>query len=88
MPLGAVVVALILVESEVELCPVLNHRTVERRQQHMVFVVEFRHGNDEQTMVLARVAVDERRGAVGTRAVRTEQLTTQRLLQVGHHSFF
>ncbi len=58
---GAVVVALILVQTEVESCSMLDDTTVERREQHMVFVVEFRHGNDKQTVVLACVAVYYRR---------------------------
>jgi hypothetical protein len=54
------------VESEVELSAVLYHRTVEGRQQNVVLVVELWYGNNEQTVVLTRVTVDERRRAVGT----------------------
>jgi len=68
--LRAVVVALILVESEVKLSTVLNDRTVERREQNMILIVEFRYGNNEQTVVFTGVTVYQRRGAVGSRAVR------------------
>ena len=85
--LGAVVVTLILVESEVELGTVLNHRTVERRQEHVVLVVKLRYGNNEQTMILTCVAVYQRRCTVGTRTVCSKQFTTERLLKIGHHSF-
>jgi hypothetical protein len=86
--LRAVVVALILVETEVELSTVLNDRTVERREQNVVLIVEFRHGNNEQTVIFTGVTVYQCRGAVGSRAVRSKQFTTERLLQVCHDSFF
>ena len=53
----AVVVALVFVQTQVESGPMLYDTTIERREQHMVFVVEFRHGNHKQTVVFARVAV-------------------------------
>ena len=53
-----VVVALILVESKIELCSMLDDCHVERRKQHVVLVVEFRHGYHEQSVILARVAVN------------------------------
>ena len=65
MTLGAVVVALVLVESEVELGTVLNNRTVKRREQDVVLIVQFRYGNNEQTVVFSGVAVNECRAAVG-----------------------
>ena len=65
-------VALILVQAEVELCSVLDDRTVERRQQHMVIVVELRYRNDQQTVVLTRIAVHEGRRAIGARTVGAE----------------
>jgi hypothetical protein len=53
------------VESEVELGTVLNNRTIKRREQDMVLIVQFRYGNNEQTVVFAGVAVNECRAAVG-----------------------
>ena len=88
MTLRAVVVALILVESEIELSTVLNHRTIERREQHMVLIVQLRYGNNEQTVILTRVTIYKRRSTVGARTVCSKQFTTERLLQVGHYRFF
>jgi hypothetical protein len=86
--LRAEIVALILVESEVELCSVLDDRTVERREQHMVLVVELRNGNNQQTVILARVTVYQRRRTISARTVCTKQFTTKGFLQVGHDGFF
>jgi hypothetical protein len=55
--LGTEVIALILVESEVELCSVLDYRTVEGREQDVVLVIELRHWHHKQAMILARVTV-------------------------------
>jgi hypothetical protein len=85
--LRAVVVALILVESKIELCTVLNYRTVKRREQYMILVIQLRYGNHEQTVVLTGVAIYKGRRTVGTGTVCPKQFTTQRLLQIGHHSF-
>ncbi len=69
MTLRAEIVALVLMESEIELSTVLNHRTVERRQKNMILVIELWYGNNEQTMILTRIAVNECRTAIGTRTV-------------------
>ena len=58
VPHRAEIVALILVQSEIELCTMLNDRDVERRKEHMVLVVDTRYGNNEQSMILARIAVN------------------------------
>jgi hypothetical protein len=55
-----VVVALILVESKIEFCTMLDDGHVKRTQQHVVFVVQLRNGNDQQTMILSDVAVYNR----------------------------
>ena len=65
-------VALILVESQVELCAMLDHRTVERRQEHMVLVIELRYRYYQQTMVLTRIAVYECRAAISARTIGAE----------------
>jgi hypothetical protein len=75
--LRAEVVALILVESEVKLSTVLNDRTVKRREQNMILIVELRYGNNEQTVILTGVTVYQCRRTVGTRAVRPKQFTTE-----------
>ena len=67
--LRTVVVALILVQAQIELCTMLNDGAVERREQYMVLVVEFRNRYDEQTVILANVAVDNRGTRIGSRTV-------------------
>jgi hypothetical protein len=66
------IVALILVESQVEFRSVLDDRTVERRQEHMVLIVELWYRNNQQTVILARVAVHKRRTAISARSVGPE----------------
>ena len=82
------IIALILVQTEVELGAMLDNRTVERRQQHMVLVIELGYGNYQQSVVLARITVYQCRAAVGARTVGSEELTDKTLLQVSHHGLF
>ena len=77
MTFRAVIIALILVQAEVELSTMLNHCNVERREQNVVFVIELRHGHNEQTMILARVAIYDGRTSVSSRTIRSQQFTTQ-----------
>ena len=55
MAFGAVVFSLIFVEAEVELSTVLDDGLVERGEKHVVLVVQFRYGDDEQTIVLSDI---------------------------------
>jgi hypothetical protein len=50
----------------------LDYRTVERRQEHMVLVIEFRYRYHQQTMVLTRIAVYECRAAISARTIGAE----------------
>jgi ribosomal protein L35AE/L33A len=75
--LGAEVVALILVESKIELGTVLNYRTVERRQQNVVLIIKLRYGNNEQTVIFARIAVYQRRRTIGARTVCPKKFTME-----------
>ena len=59
MSLWTVVIALVLMESEVELSAMLYDRHVKRGKEHMIVIVELRHWNDEQAMILASVAVHD-----------------------------
>ena len=86
--LRTVVVALILMQTQVELGAMLNDGAVERRQQHVVLVVEFRNRYDEQAVILADIAIHNRRARVSARTVGAKQLLRQRILQVCHQSFF
>ena len=56
----AEIVALILVEAKIELCSVLDDRHIKRRKQHVILVIQFRNGYDKQSMILARVTVNNR----------------------------
>ena len=53
--------ASISVQSEVEFRSVLYDCLVERRQEHMIFVVDFGHWHHEQAVILACVAIHNRR---------------------------
>ena len=75
-------------QTKVELYSVLDHATVQRRQQHMVVIVESGHRNHEQTVILACVTVHESRAAVCSRAVCAQQLLLHHSLQVGHRGPF
>jgi hypothetical protein len=74
------IVALILVESQVKFRSVLDDRTVERRQEHMVLIVKLGYRNNQQTMVLTGIAVYEGRTAISTRSIGPEEFTTETLL--------
>ena len=50
----------------------------------MVLLVEIGHGYDEQSVILSGVAVDDGRARVGSRPVGAQQLSGQRLFEVGH----
>ena len=80
--------ALILMETEVELCPMLHNRLVQRTQQHVILVVQIGNRKDQQAMILAGVAIDDGRAMVGARPVSPEDLTRQRFLQIYHQWFF
>ena len=67
--LRTVVVALILMQTQVELGAMLNDGAVERRQQHVVLVVEFRNRYDKQAVILADVAIHNRRARICARTV-------------------
>ena len=77
VPFRAVVVALILVQAQIEFCPVLHHRAVQRREQNVVFVVDFGHGNHQQTVVFSDVAIDNRRTRIRARAIGSQQFLWQ-----------
>ena len=48
-----VVVALVLVQAEVKLSSMLNHRNIQRTQEHMILIVQFRNRHDKQSVILA-----------------------------------
>ena len=81
-------VALVLMQTEVELSPVLHDGFVKRAQQHVVFIVQVGDREDQQTVVFARVAIDDGRAMVGARSVCAQNLTWQGFLQIYHQGFF
>ena len=56
--LGTETVTRILVDTKVKLSAVLNHCLIERRKEHMILIVHLGDGDDEQSMVLSRIAVN------------------------------
>ena len=88
MSIRTVVVTLIPMQTKIELGTMLNYRGIKRGQQDMVLVVKSGYRNHKQTMIFTRVAIHNRRTRVCPRAVGTQQLACQCLLQVGHHGLF
>ena len=82
MAVGAVNASLIAVDAEVEGRAVLYYGLVEARQQHMGLVAHLLYGDDEQAVLLARVATDECGAVVGARLVGAQHFFRQRLFQV------
>jgi len=56
---GGVVISLILVKAQIELGTMLNHRCVQRRKQHVVFIIQFWDGDNKQSMVLSCVTIND-----------------------------
>ena len=74
------------VQGQMERLVVLHDGLVERREQHIgaVAAVDRR---DHQSVVLARVAADDRRAHVSADAVRCEHLALERVLEVAQLAF-
>ena len=77
-------ITIVLVDAQVEGGTVLYHSLVERRQQHMVVVVELGHWDDQQPVLLARVAAHNSRTMISTRLISAQYLLVKRLLQINH----
>ena len=88
MTFGTVIVALILVETEIKLRPVLDYSWVERRQKNMVLIVKFGNRHNQQTMILASITVNDGRTGVSTRTIRPKQFLVEAFLKVCHYSLF
>ena len=88
MTLRAEIIPPILVQAQVEFGAMLYDRFVKRRQQDMVFIVQLRQRDHQQTVVLAGIAVHNRCTVIGTRTVGTENLSGKRLFQIGHQGLF
>ena len=86
MASGSKIVALILVKTQVEFSPMLNHRGIERTQQYMVLIVQFRYRHHQQTMVFSRVAVHQRGARIGSRTIASQDFLFQGVLKIRHLS--
>ena len=84
MTLRAIILALILMQSEVELCAVLDYRFVERGKQHVVFVVNLGYGYDQESVIFSDIAPYEGRRTIRTRPVCNQQFLEKGILKVGH----
>ena len=60
------IISLILVQSQVKLCTVLNHCFIQRRQQHMVFIIQVGNGNYQQAVIFACVTIYNRCTMIGS----------------------
>ncbi len=65
---------LVAVQPQVEWGAVLDDRLVERRQQHMGVVVSVTQGHNQQSVLFAGVAVNNRRAMISPRLVSPEHL--------------
>ena len=72
MAIRAIVVTLILMKAHVKLSTMLDNRFIQRRQQHMVFVIQFRNGDNKQSMVFARIAINDCSAMVSSGTIRTK----------------
>ena len=75
------------VKTEVEFCSMLDDGFIERRKEHVVFIVDFLYGHDKKSVIFADVAAHEGGRAVGTRFVGEQKLLHEGVLQVGHLRF-
>ena len=71
-------------ETKVKFGAMLNHRFVQGREEHVIFIVKRGHGHDHQTVILTNIAADKRRVAISTGPVRNQQFLVEGILQVGH----
>ena len=84
MSVGTEVIALIFVQSQIKLCTVLNYRFVQRREQHMILIVQVGDRNHQQAVIFACVTIYNRCTMIGTRLICTEYLPGKRLFQINH----
>ena len=78
------VVPLILMQPQVELRTVLNYSFIQRRQQHMVFIIKVGDRYHQQTVIFACVTIYNCCTMIGSRPIRPQYLPWQRFLQINH----
>ena len=72
----------IAVDGQIERSFVLNDSLIERRKKHEVVVVHFFDGDDEQAVLLSRVASGNRRAMICSGHVCSENFFWKRLVEV------
>ncbi len=82
MSVGGIDVFAVLVQTEVELCAVLDNGLVQRTEQHIVVLAQFRQREYQLPVILTGVAINERGGVVCSRAIGAYHLFGERPLQV------
>ena len=87
MSLGAVIIPLVFVKSEVEFRSVLNNRFIQRREKHMILIVQVGNGYHHQTVIFPDVATHESGVAISAGPIGYQQFLKQGILQVGHLRF-
>ena len=85
MTFGAEIVTRIFVQSQIELGTMLNHRLVERGQQHMIVVVNSGHRHHKKTVIFPGITINNSSAVIGSQPIRSKHLTSQRLFQVYHY---
>ena len=58
-------------ETQIELCSMLDDRNVQGRKQDMALIVQFRNRDDQQAMVSPRVTVYDGGAGVRSRTICT-----------------
>ena len=84
MSIRTKVISLILMQPQVKLRTVLNYRFIQRRQQHMVFIIQVGDRNHQQAVIFACVTIYNRCTMIGPRFVSPKYLPWQRFLQINH----
>jgi hypothetical protein len=64
-------------QPQVKFGAMLDNRFVERREEDMVFITEFRDGHDEQSVIFSRIAIHNGCAVICSFPVGTEHFTAQ-----------
>ena len=79
---GRIHTAAVAVNAQIERRPVLNNRLVEARKKHMVLSAHRIDWNNQQAVLLARVAAHQCGAVVGSGTVGAQHFLGERLVQV------
>ena len=84
---GAETSAFILVKAKVEFGAVLDHGLIERREDHVVVIVQIWLRHDQQTVVFPRVAIHDGGAVIGALTVCAEHFAREGFFQVDQQRF-